>query len=659
MYKVKLSILFITIQIGFSQSLQELQNMKSEYEKMKKQSSVNIPSQNQEFERNINEEDPTQIRITPYSETVMRDTSAWQSKYFGYNFFTKRDTVGFWENLSIPNNYILGPGDEIIVSLWGETSLRQSFTISRSGKIYDEKVGILNISGKSIDQAKEYILNQFGRIYSTLNGEKPSTFLDVSLGSLKSINVNFVGEVNFPGVYAIHPFSNVLTGLIQAGGVDTTGSLRSIKIKRKNKVYKKIDLYDYLLKGDISNDIQLKDQDIVLIDVRKSTIYIDSSVYRPGIYESINKETIKDLIDFAGGIKSNGSRIIDVKRIVPPDFRSNKKLNNQNFYIDYKKSHEVLVQDGDRLTINKMLENIQQVEMIGQVKRPGIYNFYDGMTLYDLIELGGGFNDSTFWKSVYQSQAEIVRREPSSRYEKVIKIDLSKIDNIQFYKKIKLQNFDRFVVHSNLNFFEKKNIEINGEVNIPGSYPLILDGESLQNLIDRAGGLTNKALSNGISIYRHKEYFDLNNQKNTTEKNLVNEIKRVRVAWQSEKITLMPGDSIIIKEKTGTINVAGEVYNPGLIEFKDGKSVRKYINDAGGITELGNKSGIVVVYANGVVIPNRWYRSPKILDGCSIIINKKEETEPFDITQFATNWTQIVSSLITAVVLSQQVSGSN
>ncbi len=659
MYKVKLSILFITIQIGFSQSLQEMQKMKSEYEKMRQQSRLNIPLEDQELNQIGNAIDPSQVRIAPYLEENIQDTTSLESKYFGYNFFTKRDTVGFWENLSIPNNYILGPGDEIIVSLWGETSLRQSFTISRSGKIYDEKVGILNISGKSIDQSKEYILTQFGRIYSTLNGEKPSTFLDISLGSLKSINVNFVGEVNFPGVYAIHPFSNVITGLIQAGGVDTTGSLRSIKIKRKNKVHKTIDLYDYLLKGNISNDIQLKDQDIVLVEIRKSTIYIDSSVYKPGVYESINGESVRDLIDYAGGIKIISSGKIDVKRILPHDYRYNEKLNNENFYIDYKKSHEVLVQDGDRLTINKMLENTKQVEMIGQVKKPGLYNYYEGMTLYDLIELGGGFNDSTFWKSVYHSQAEIVRRDPSSRYEKVIKIDLSKINNTQLYKSIKLQNLDRFVVHSNLNFFEKKNVQINGEVNIPGTYPLVLDGESLQNLIDRAGGLTNKALKNGISIYRHKDYFDINNQRNTLEENLTAEDERIRVAWQSEKITLMPGDSIIIKEKTGTINVFGEVYNPGLIEFKDGKSLRRYINDAGGITELGNKSGVVVVYANGVVVPNRWYNSPKILDGCTIIINRKEERESFDITQFATNWTQIVSSLITAVVLSQQISGSN
>jgi len=121
----------------------------------------------------------------------------------------------------------------------------------------------------------------------------------------------------------------------------------------------------------------------------------------------------------------------------------------------------------------------------------------------------------------------------------------------------------------------------------------------------------------------------------------------------------MPGDSIIIKEKTGTINIVGEVYNPGLIEFKAGKSLRSYINYAGGITENGNRDGIIVVYANGVVVPDRWYNSPRILDGCTIIINKEEESIPINITQLASNWAQIVSSLITALVLTQQISSSN
>jgi protein involved in polysaccharide export with SLBB domain len=129
----------------------------------------------------------------------------------------------------------------------------------------------------------------------------------------------------------------------------------------------------------------------------------------------------------------------------------------------------------------------------------------------------------------------------------------------------------------------------------------------------------------------------------------------VRVAWQNESITLMPGDSVVVKESTGTVNVSGQVYNPGLIEFRQGKSLRHYINSAGGVTENGNKNSIIVVYANGVVSPNKWYTTPKIEDGATIIVNEKAPEEPFDITQFATNWTSIVASMITAVVLSKQL----
>ena len=130
---------------------------------------------------------------------------------------------------------------------------------------------------------------------------------------------------------------------------------------------------------------------------------------------------------------------------------------------------------------------------------------------------------------------------------------------------------------------------------------------------------------------------------------------KVRVAWQNESITLMPGDSVVVKESTGTINVSGQVYNPGLIEFRRGKPLRYYINSTGGITERGNPKSIIVVYANGVVSPNKWYTTPKIEDGATIIVNEKAPEEPFDVTQFATNWTSIVASMITAVVLSKQL----
>ena len=117
----------------------------------------------------------------------------------------------------------------------------------------------------------------------------------------------------------------------------------------------------------------------------------------------------------------------------------------------------------------------------------------------------------------------------------------------------------------------------------------------------------------------------------------------------------MPGDSVIVKESTGTINVSGEVYNPGLIEYRKGKSLRYYVNAAGGVTEFGNKKNIIVVHANGFVSPKKWYSTPKVNDGATIIVNQKEPENPFDATQFATNWTSIISSLITAVILSKQL----
>ena len=531
--------------------------------------------------------------------------------------------------------------------------------------IYDDKVGLLNLTGIPIDQAKNYLKNQFGRIYATLNGRNPSSYIDVSLGELRSINVNFVGEVNYPGVYPIHSFSSLITGLIQAGGVDTTGSLRNIIIKRGNDPLISVDLYNYFLKGDLPKNIQLRDQDIVFVPVRLSSVTIDSNVYRPGIYESKSGETIKELIGYAGGLKPNAHTVIEIKRIKPFKDRNYNFLDTESFYIDYSKDDINYVQDGDQIKISKVFESVNEVEIIGQVKRPGKYQFYNGMRLLDLIELSGGFNDPTFWKTIYQDQGELVRRNPDESYEKLIKINLNQLKNGNLASNLELKNLDRFVVHANRNFFEKENVQISGEVNIPGSYPLIKDNETLKSILQRSGGFTSKALKNGISIFRKRKFFepvkknqsrDLNDYYENKNTEIID--RPIRIAWQNESIILLPGDSIVVKEETGTVNVSGEVYNPGLIEFRDGKPLRYYLNSAGGLNEKGNRKGVIIVYPNGLIVPKKWYNSPKILEGSDIIVNSKEIAPPFNITQFATNWTSIISSLITAYILSQQIGNS-
>lgn len=665
--QLKLSILvFIYFNVSYAQSINEINKLKSEYEKLKKIQDQNITN-SANFDQKINENLlPKNAYITGLNrkyvtiEDSLKDLSL--SKYFGYNFFTKRDTVAFWENLPSPPNYVLGPGDEIIISIWGQTQLRQSFSINRDGTIYDDKVGQLDLLGKTLEKSKIYLLSQFGRVYATLIGSKPTSYIDVSLGGLKSINVNFVGNVKYPGVYSIHPFSNLITGLIQIGGVDTTGSLREINIRRNNKLYAKVDLYDYFLEGSMPNDIQLRDQDIVFIPTIKKRALIDSSVVRPGFYEFLNGESVKTGIKYAGGLSSHASQIISIQSIKPINERNSRDNNHINNYIKYDDSDNFFIENGDQILVRRIFNSFKNVEIIGQVKRPGIYPFKEGMTIKDLMELGGGFNDSTYLKSIYLDSGKIVRRNPLSRYETVISIKLRDYigeNSLNF----ELENLDRFVVHSNLNFFEKDNITISGEVNIPGSYPIIEDSESLNSIIQRAGGLTSKSLSNGISIYRDKRHLnafegstmirkeELQNRQDIVEL----ENSKIRVAWDTKDIILMAGDSIVVKESTRTVNVLGEVYNPGVLTFNKNKSVNDYINSAGGITAQGNKNSVIVVYANGVVRPKRRLFSPRVLDGSTIVVNRKPPSEPFNITQFATNWTSIISSMITAIVLSRQI----
>ena len=166
--------------------------------------------------------------------------------YAGYEIFSQRDSIPFWQNIPAPKDYILGSGDEVIISVWGESESYNEEIINRDGEIYIKNIGLINLSNKSLIDAKSYLLSKFSRVYSTLSGESPKSFIDITLGELKSINVHFVGSVNIPGVHLLHPFSNVVSGLIQAGGVSEDGSLRKIRVLRNNKVVKIIDLYDYM-----------------------------------------------------------------------------------------------------------------------------------------------------------------------------------------------------------------------------------------------------------------------------------------------------------------------------------------------------------------------------------------------------------------------------
>ena len=393
-----------------------------------------------------------------------------------------------------------------------------------------------------------------------------------------------------------------------------------------------MDLYDYFINGEVSFNVQLRDQDIIVIPPRSSVVTVDSAVVNPGFFESIPGETVYDMIQFASGQKHNASDKVGIKRIKPKGDRKNGIIYEAH-YVNIENTKLIPANSGDHISVRHLFHELQQVEIIGQVKVPGIYHYYGGMTFKDLVLLAGGVNDSTFWKSVYHDQAEIIRRNQNSRYEEVIKVNLGNIFNGNGADKIPLQNLDRVVIHANLNYFEKENVKILGEVKIPGSYPILSDDESLQSFVNRAGGFTPKAFSGGIQIFRDT----------------------IRVAWENTSIPLFPGDSVVIKERPGVVYVTGEVYNPGLIEHQNGKSLKYYIDATGGVTVDGNPRDVLVLYANGTVKPKKFMSSPKVQDGSTIIVNAKEPTEPFDITEFANTTLSLLSSLVTIIVLSKQL----
>ena len=620
----------------FSQSIPNIKQLKKQYEEfMKNQDNINLNLDNDiegKIEGDLPNTEELDLRYYDSFKSIYKEDRG--PLFFGYDFFENIDTLKIWNNLPVPVSYQLGPGDEVIISLWGETQLRESYIISRDGMIYIEKVGQFSLIGKSIEQAKKYLEEQFQKVYETLKGSRPSTFIDVSLGKLKSINVTFIGEVKIPGVHPIHPFSTALTGLIQVGGVDTTGSLRNIQIIRSNNDIYKVDFYKFLLSGKIGNtNLRLQESDVVFIPPRLSRIELKGAFKRAGIYEAIESDNTADIIDYAGGLRSNAEQTILIyKDIVEGDDRLMNKTNLS--YISYYDANNYDVKGLKKIMVYKKPTFNKTVYIYGQVKNPGIYGFEEGMNMLDLIKIVGGLFDDTFYKTIYAPRADIIRRDPKSNYPKVIPINLEELKQGNQTQNIKLHNWDIIFVRKNKNFTIPKQVQITGEVNVPGFYTLTKPRENLEEILSRSGGFTNRAFKDGIQLYRDT----------------------AQVALDNFNFSLADGDSIHVPDYPGVVQVIGEVYNPGYVQYRKRRKLINYIEAAGGFTLNARTKYITIIEANGNVIVKDSFLAPRIKEGSLIIIHKQREQQPFDVTSFFRDAASIAASLTTIIYIIKQQS---
>ncbi len=593
---------FIIYPLSFvqAQTFEELQKIESEYKKVLEKQVLQKPKEISDAERTIKNADlPNKLIYTRKDiESLLANTEKLLQKlkfmedstvsfpFIGYDIFTQRDTIPFWQNLPIPLNYSLGPGDEVIISLWGETEAYTSNIINRDGQIFLKNIGTLNLGGKSVETAKEYIISKYSKVYSTLIGDKPKSFLDITLGELKSVNVHFVGFVNIPGVHMVHPFSNIITGLTQAGGVNNNGSLRNIQIIRDRKVIGVVDIYNYIIFGKSLGDFRLLDQDIIYVPPRTSTISLSGRVKKPGYYEFLKNESIHDLITISGGIDSKTSTSLFY-------FKENNSLVQEAFLLKTSEVSKFLLSDGDSIHVPIKPKKENLVFIGGQIKNSGKYPYQLNMSLKELIEGTMSLTDLDFMKTVDLSNILIIRKNPNGQSPIKIIIDLNKDNFI-------LKNGDFITISRTLNFQPIESIIITGEVVSPGFYP-VNNLTSLKSVLEMAGGYTNNALIQGIEVFRDS----------------------LKIGWENSAFLLSEGDSLNVLRKSGLVFIDGEINSPGYVSFKNGDSIKKYIKRAGGYSAFADPKDVFILYPNGTAKPVSKWRSPKVIEGSTIIVNQR------------------------------------
>lgn len=639
-YKQILVLIAFNLFFLHGQNLQEIEKLKNEYKNALERQSL------QKSKEITDAENTLKSTVLPdkvvYSrkdiESLLVNTqnllkrldfledSALKMPNIGYNIFSQRDSIPFWLNLPIPKDYVLGPGDEIIISVWGETNFIISEKINREGEIYVENIGILNLSDKNLEEAETYTISKFSKVFSTLTGANPQSFIDLSVGELKSVNIHFVGFVNLPGVHMIHPFSNILNGITQAGGVNSKGSLRNIEIIRNNNKILIFDLYDYLFSGKSATEIRLMDQDIVYIPPRTSKIALNGEVVAPGYYETTKNETFEDLIIYAGGKLSHASEKI---------FVYNESSQNSSRIITDSMISNYIVNDGDSIFISKKPLIERYVKIGGHIKNPGKYPFEDNMSMIDLINATSSLEDIFFKNTIDSSSVKVFRINESGDFPLKLEVGINDQD-------FKLQNRDHITISRNKYFRDIESVVITGEIKNPGIYP-VNNLTTLKSVISSAGGYTGIALKNGIQVFRDT----------------------LMVGWNDIDFPLFNGDSLNILKKTGLVMVSGEVNNPGYYSFNNGVSIKDYIRLAGGFSAYAEPRDVYVLYPNGISRPKSGFRKTKVVEGSTIIVNQRtfissykqrSALEVFGL--IASQAGNFATTLLSLILISNQINGS-
>ena len=409
-------------------------------------------------------------------------------RLFGHDLFTN-SRLTFEPNLSIatPDNYVLGPGDEVIIDVWGDSQMTIEATVSPDGKIFVSNVGPVTLAGLAISEAAQRLRGSLAAIYEGLYDG--SVKMKLSLGSIRSIQVNVAGEVASSGTYTLPSLATLFHALHMAGGVEQLGTLRSIKVYRGGKLFSDVDVYDYILNGKTDKDIALRDGDLVTVAAYGKLAEVSGEVKRPMFYEMKGSETIGDLVRFAGGFTNDANRkMVSVTRRQGGEYRS--------FTVDSGDFDTFVLEDGDVVSVAGAIDRYEnRVEVKGAVYREGYYAIDDKVnTVKELIARADGLRDDAF-----RSRALLYREKPDWTME-VQAIDL---DGLMAGRvaDISLRPNDILMIPAVSEMQEQYDVTIFGSVSRPDTYPYA-ENMTVEDLVIAAGGLLESASTANVIVTR-------------------------------------------------------------------------------------------------------------------------------------------------------------
>jgi len=558
-------------------------------------------------------------------------------KIFGLEIFNN-GVLSFEPNLRIatPANYVIGPDDEIVINIYGYQEAKYNVTVTPEGDITIPFAGTLYVAGLTMEQASAKIRNKLASSgYSNIR--TGLTKVNISIGRIRSIKVTILGEVNRPGSYTFPSLATVFNALYLSGGPNEIGSMRNIQVIRNGKVIDHLDMYDFLVNGNQSGNIQLQDQDVIRIPPYTTRVSFEGEVKRPGLFEVKEGENLQQVLGFAGGF-TDSAYTASIKAYKTTD--TEKRI----FDIEKFKFASYFPSRSESYVVSKVINRFaNRVIIQGAVYLPGEYELSEGLTAGELIKKAQGLKEEAYL------ERGLIKRLSANLTEEVISFNPASV-LAGTAKDILLQKNDEVTISSVLNFRDKQTIIINGEVRKPGEFPYQAN-MSLKDALLLSGGFTDAATSQRIEIARriNKEGFD------TTDLEIAQVINVESLASldvNGNDIKLKPWDVIVVRKNPSfrtqvNVRIEGEVAYPGnyVLQSKNEK-VSDLLKRAGGLTREAYPLGVYLKRINNKTVVDQLtsQKVSKIQEELKDTTKKVEEEilRPFD--QMAINLTDVITN---------------